>query len=165
VNFAHYPADRKAEQVAQKWPQYPIQKLKNEVEKVLGLEAPTGHFLGLWPVFSFPAFPGCFLQADTAAKILERKSNRSLIYIRSEHKENHMIEYEHDRRRKLRLLTQQEVCDLAGCSRGCFQHHLRHGWIEAPAERLNSRFYYGEEQTARIVEHFRQRKRWERCSK
>jgi hypothetical protein len=60
VNFAHYPADRKAEQVAQKWPQYPIQKLKNEVEKVLGLEAPTGHFLGLWPVFSFPAFSGLF---------------------------------------------------------------------------------------------------------
>ena len=76
-----------------------------------------------------------------------------------------MIEYEHDQRRRLRLFTQQEVCDLAGCSRGCFQHHLRHGWIKAPAERLNSRFYYGEEQTARIVEHFRQRKRWERCSK
>jgi len=76
-----------------------------------------------------------------------------------------MIETEHDQRRKLRLLTQQEVCDLAGCSRGCFQHHYRNGWIERPAELLNSRFYYSEQQAERIAERFQKRKRWNRCSK
>lgn len=73
-----------------------------------------------------------------------------------------MATNQHDERRQLCLLTQQEVCDLAGCSRGRFQYHLRRGLIPAPAARLHSRYYYSETQAAGIAQYMGSRKPWER---
>ncbi len=76
-----------------------------------------------------------------------------------------MNETEHDQRRRLGLFTKQEVCDLAGCSLGCFRYHYHNGQIERPAKLVNSNFYYTKEQAERIAEHFRNRRPWERCPK
>jgi hypothetical protein len=59
-------------------------------------------------------------------------------------------------------MTQAEVCEMANCSPGRLQYHLRHGWIDPPSERLFSRYYYSHEQGHEISEYFRKRKRWQR---
>ena len=73
-----------------------------------------------------------------------------------------MITTQHDERRQRGLLTQREVCQIAGCSPGTLQYHLRHGWIEPPTARLHARFYYSEPQAERIAAYFGERKRWQR---
>ena len=73
-----------------------------------------------------------------------------------------MIETQHDERRKQKLLTQREVCQMAGCSAGSLQYHLRHGWIEQPAARLHARFYFTKTQAERIAAYLGDRKRWQR---
>jgi hypothetical protein len=75
------------------------------------------------------------------------------------------MQLEYEERKRLGLLTQTEVCELAGCSPGRLQYHIRHGWLDPPSERLFSRFYFGAEQAERIVQYFRGRERWERGSK
>ena len=73
-----------------------------------------------------------------------------------------MIKTQHDKRRQQGLLTQREVCELAGVSPGSLQYHLRHGWIEAPTAQLDARLYYSEPQAKRIAMYFADRKRWQR---
>lgn len=69
-----------------------------------------------------------------------------------------------DERRERGLLTQQEVCKQAGCSAGRLQYHTRHGHIEPPAARLESRLYYTSEQVLAIAAYFANRKRWDRLN-
>lgn len=72
------------------------------------------------------------------------------------------MQREYEERRRLGLMTQTEVCRLAGCSPGRLQYHTRHGWVDPPSERLFSRFYYSHEQSHEISEYFQKRKRWQR---
>jgi len=72
---------------------------------------------------------------------------------------------QYEERKRLGLLTQAEVCELAGCSPGRLQYHSRHGCIDPPNARLYSRFYYSQEEADRIVQYFKGRKRWEKRKK
>lgn len=73
-----------------------------------------------------------------------------------------MIQTQHDEQRRRRLLTQNEVSELAGCSTGCLQYHVRHGWLAGPSERLHARFYFTEQQAREIAAYFAARNRWQR---
>ena len=73
-----------------------------------------------------------------------------------------MIQTQHDERRRRRLLTQKEVCQIAGCSTVTLQYHARHGWIAEPTARLHARYYYTEEQATEIAAYYASRKRWQR---
>jgi len=75
-----------------------------------------------------------------------------------------MIHTQHDERRKRNLLTQREVCEIAGCSPGRLQYHTRHGQIDPPERRLHSRFFYTEEQARKIAAYFKGRAKWLRDS-
>ena len=70
------------------------------------------------------------------------------------------MQQQYEERKRLGLLTQTEVCELANCSPGRLQYHTRHGWIDPPQARLYSRFYYSDEQAEQIVQYFKGRKRW-----
>jgi hypothetical protein len=89
------------------------------------------------------------------------KSNRLLIYM----VEEQMIQTEHDERRKRKLMTQQEVAEIAGCSVGRLQYHVNHGLLERPKGRLRSRYYYTEAQAAAIAKYFESRNGWERVNR
>ena len=73
-----------------------------------------------------------------------------------------MIQTQHDEKRRLGLLTQCEVAEIAGCSVGRLQGHTRRGLIELPKQRLGSKFYYSEEQAEQIKRYFESRKLWQR---
>jgi hypothetical protein len=88
------------------------------------------------------------------------KKNRVLTYLMDMGRTAMQKEYEE--RRRLGLMTQSEVCEMADCSPGRLQYHTRHGWVGPPSERLFSRFYYGAQQAREIAQYFKARKRWER---
>ena len=73
-----------------------------------------------------------------------------------------MIQNQHDKRRKLGLLTQEEVCRMAKCSPGRLQYHTRRGRLDPPNARLHSRFFYTKKQAEEIAAYFGRRKRWQR---
>ena len=73
-----------------------------------------------------------------------------------------MISNLQDIRRKRRLLTQQEVCEIAGCSAGRLQYHTKKGAIEPPNALHGSRLYYSETAARQIAQYFNGRDPWQR---